>query len=255
MILFVLEGKKREPYLCNVIQSLFFPEENESIICSFGNNIYELYKELCEYGGDGDIVSLLMEKFSGKEDNPFKNIDRSSDFSEIYLFFDYDFHNINLPLKELDKQIREMLDMFDDETENGKLYINYPMIESIRYTKELPDPKYYSYYVLRKDCKYFKSIAAGFSAYKSLDFIQIDSNKKPSEQKLKQLNQNWQYLKEQNVCKANYICSNSNSMPTSKEEISQSNIFEGQIKKYVSTSPCKVSILNSIPLFLFDYFK
>lgn len=137
MILFVLEGKKREPYLCNVIQSLFFPEENESIICSFGNNIYELYKELCEYGGDGDIVSLLMEKFSGKEDNPFKNIDRSSDFSEIYLFFDYDFHNINLPLKELDKQIREMLDMFDDETENGKLYINYPMIESIRYTKEL----------------------------------------------------------------------------------------------------------------------
>lgn len=35
-----------------------------------------------------------------------------------------------------------MLDYFSDETENGKLYINYPMIESLKYTKEIPDANY-----------------------------------------------------------------------------------------------------------------
>lgn len=36
-----------------------------------------------------------------------------------------------------------MLDFFSDETENGKLYINYPMIESLKYTKEIPDANYW----------------------------------------------------------------------------------------------------------------
>lgn len=34
------------------------------------------------------------------------------------------------------------MDYFSDETENGKLYINYPMIESLKYTKEIPDANY-----------------------------------------------------------------------------------------------------------------
>ena len=255
MILFILEGNNREPFLYNAIQRLYFPKDNETILCSFGNNIYQLYKELYEYGEFGNIVSLLMEKFSGKEDNPFKNIERSSDFSEIYLFFDYDFHNKNLSLEELNQQVREMLDMFNDETENGKLYINYPMIESIRYTKKLPDPEYYKYCAVRDKCNHFKSIAAEFSYYKSLDFIQINCNKEPSEKKMEQLRQNWEYLKEQNVYKANYICSGKNCTPGLKEDISQSHIFNHQMTKYVSATPCKVSILNSIPLFLYDYFK
>ena len=53
----------------------------------------------------GDIVSLLMEKFAGQADNPLKDIDASADISEIYLFFDYDFHNRNLSLEEINRQI------------------------------------------------------------------------------------------------------------------------------------------------------
>ena len=62
-----------------------------------------------------------------------------------------------------------MLTLFDDETDNGKLYINYPMIESIRYTKELPDEAYVYYTVERDACKDFKRLAREFSAYDSLD--------------------------------------------------------------------------------------
>ena len=36
--------------------------------------------------GGGDIVSLLREKFENEDDNPFKGIESSAEFSEIYLF-------------------------------------------------------------------------------------------------------------------------------------------------------------------------
>ena len=82
-------------------------------------------------------------------------------FSEIYLIFDYDFQNKNLPLDMMNRQIDEMLDLFDDETDNGRLYINYPMVEAIRYTKLLPDASYLKYVVSRADCveSSFKNIA------------------------------------------------------------------------------------------------
>lgn len=62
MILFVFEGVKREPDLFRTIQRLYFSNRKEQIVCSYNNNIYQLYKDLQEYDGDGDIVSLLMEK-------------------------------------------------------------------------------------------------------------------------------------------------------------------------------------------------
>lgn len=61
MILFVFEGVKREPDLFRTIQRLYFANRDEQIVCSYNNNIYQLYKDLQEYDGDGDIVSLLME--------------------------------------------------------------------------------------------------------------------------------------------------------------------------------------------------
>ena len=131
MILFVFEGVKREPDLFRTIQRLYFSNREEQIVCSYNNNIYQLYKDLQEYDGDGDIVSLLMEKFASQKDNPLKDIDRSADISEIYLFFDYDFHNRNLSLEEINRQVKEMLETFNNETEYGKLYIDYPMVESI----------------------------------------------------------------------------------------------------------------------------
>ena len=52
MILFVFEGDEREPRLYRTLERLYFPKQNENIICSFGNNIYDLYNELQEYDGE-----------------------------------------------------------------------------------------------------------------------------------------------------------------------------------------------------------
>lgn len=161
MILFVFEGDEREPRLYRTLERLYFPKVNDNIICSFGNNIYDLYNELKEYEDGGDIVSVMRERLAARGDSTLNGI-RSSDISEIFLFFDYDFQNSHLSLEEINQRVEEMLALFADETENGKLYINYPMIESIRYTKELPDNGYANYVVSREECKDFKRLARDF---------------------------------------------------------------------------------------------
>ncbi len=255
MILFVFEGERREPQLYQALESLFFNEkEDKTIVCSFGCNIYELYRRVNLLGEGADIVSILRKDLEGRDDNPLRDITTSSEFAEIYLFFDYDLHHNNkrhsLSLEEINSQLHEMLVTFNDETENGKLYINYPMVESIRHVKELPDSNYHRYTVPRDNCKDFKLIVQEFSGYGNLRFL-TDTNKDHFET----TKQNWQHLIDMNVSKANYICHGVNEYPENKSDITQKNIFDSQLQKYVNTDECSVAILNAFPIFLYDYFK
>ena len=61
-------------------------------------------------------------------------------------------------------------------------------------------------------------------------------------------------LKYQNVCKANFIINNKNEMPKNKEDINQRIIFDVQKNKYVVPEE-KVAILNSFPIFIYEYMK
>ena len=254
MILFVFEGKKREPALFKTIEKLFF-KDSQHIVCSFGNNIYELYQRLLDLDNSGDIVSVLREIYAGRPDSPFSENMKSSDFSEIYLIFDYDFQNRNISLEKMNAQLEEMLNIFSDETDNGKLYINYPMVEAIRYTERLPDTRFHTYAVSRRDCseESFKNIADSFSDYKSLDFLTLSTKRTPTEKEVNSRKENWHMVKNQNVAKANYLCSGNLSMPESKEDISQRKIFAAQLQKFILPDD-SVSILSAFPLFLFEYF-
>ena len=76
-----------------------------------------------------------------------------------------------------------------------------------------------------------------------------------SEKKLKSLRENWEYLKNQNVNKANYICHGKNELPSKKKEIDQELMFESQFKKHVNKEQSEVAILNAFQLFLYEYFR
>lgn len=255
MILFVFEGKRREPDIFRTLEYLYFPI-GQSIVSSYGNNIYELYRQLQELDGAGDIVSLLREINKGNPDSPFSEDVKTSDFSEIFLFFDYDFQNKFLTLDQMNQQILEMLEVFNDETENGKLYINYPMLEAIRYTKKLPDEQYITYTVSRTDCcvKGFKNLAQCFSAYGSLDFIVLDFRRWPSISKRITTEKNWDLLKKQNVEKANLLCNQETGFPSDKDSISQVKLFKAQLYKHILPKD-EVAIICAFPIFIFDYFK
>ena len=252
MILFVFEGAEREPRIFKTLERLFFGKE-EGLVCSFGNNIYELYRQLKEFDGEGDIVSILWENNAQLPSGV-----KSSDFSEIYLFFDYDFQNTNLTLKEMNARLQEMLELFDDETDNGKLYISYPMVESLYYTKQLPDEHFAEYAISRSDCvdRPFKDFAREFSFYGSWDFIELpdSAHRRPGKREIARIRQNWIWLVQQHTSKANYMCNGENSMPLNKEIVAQPRIFMAQCEYYLSDGE-RIAVLNGFPLFLFEYFK
>lgn len=252
MILFVFEGERKEPELHKTLEHLYFSQKSSSIICSFGNNIYALYKEMMRLDGDGDIVSVLREKLEKRGDDTLAD-KRSSDFSEIYLFFDYDYQHSFLSLDEINKRVLEMLELFNEETANGKLYINYPMIESIMYTKKLPDYSYNGYTVTRDQCRDFKHLANDFSYYSSMDHILLTNSHSFIAKKISLVRKNWIFLIEMNVRKANFIVSDKDEMVSNINEINQLSIFEGQKRKYVDVNE-SVAVLNSFPIFLYEYF-
>ena len=252
MILFVFEGAEREPRVFRTLERLFFGQ-GERIVCSFRNNVYELYRQLQEYDGDGDIVSILRENRADLPEGV-----NTSDYSEIYLFFDYDFQNENLSLEEMNGRLKEMLEMFDDETGNGKLYVSYPMVESLCYTRELPDEHFAEYTVSRCDCmeRSFKDTAQEFSFYGSMDFIELPDagHHKPGKREYARVRQNWIWLVQQHTVKANFMCNDVAERPVEKDAVAQPRIFEAQCGKYLCNGE-KIAVLNGFPLFLFEYFK
>ena len=61
-------------------------------------------------------------------------------------------------------------------------------------------------------------------------------------------------LKYQNVSKANYICNGNNTIPAKKEDIAQNKLFATMKQKYVDINQT-AAILNSFPIFRFEYLK
>lgn len=278
MILFIVEGEKREPALYKTMKHLFLSDTiKDDIVVSYCSNIYSLYQQMKKLDAfddktdSADIVSVLKEqlKNSRNQQNELAKIKNSDSVSEIYLFFDYDLKQIDdknkLTVAEQNAQIKELLEYFDNETDKGKLFIDYPMVESIRYfKKELPDENYVNYTTDMFIGKKFKEEASK-TFYQNLRFITFDLdkkgelkipltvNKETDFEKINSLKSNWLCIKDLNVKKANYICASKNEIPASKDDINQQKIFNGQIKNYLPNK--EIAILNSFPLFLYDYLR
>lgn len=128
---FIVEGEAREPQVIDNISKVFFKHGNLKIITlPAGENIYMLWKKLKADDFDTDIIEVLRES-NKKIREQLEGLSRD-DFSEVFLFFDYDVHQTNLGKADGGDVINQMLESFDNETENGKLYISYPMVEALR---------------------------------------------------------------------------------------------------------------------------
>ena len=57
-----------------------------------------------------------------------------------------------------------------------------------------------------------------------------------------------------NVCKANLLTTGLYTMPREKSDIGQLAIFRNQVMKYVKPNE-NVAILNSVPIFIYEYMK
>ena len=128
---FIVEGEVREPQIIDNISKVFFAYGNFKIITlPAEENIYMLWKKLKADDFDTDIIEVLRESNDDIREQ-LVGLSRD-DFSEVYLFFDYDMHQTNLGKEDDADAVAQMLESFDNETENGKLYISYPMVEALR---------------------------------------------------------------------------------------------------------------------------
>ncbi len=222
--LFIFEGEKTEPQIFHNLRKYFLHEkENELISISYCNNIYHLSKEIKE-NEYLDFFELLKEKVTVDNNLTKDNIAR------IYLIFDYDGHADN----DSNQKILDMLNIFDNETEQGKLYISYPMGEALRHIKDNIN---------------FKDIyEISGPTYKALSTNNCDEKYKHFKKYTIDI---WHHLINQHSKKANFIVNNNFEFPT--KIIEQLNIFNNQKLKYIDTEN-KVAVLSAFPIFLLDYY-
>lgn len=116
-----------------------FPEININMdeIWIYGTNIYQLYDDIVkEYGNEWakDNEDIDLPFVISKKQSP-DQLRYKKDFINIILVFDYERHDTNFS----EEKILDMQRCFVDATDMGRLYINYPMIESYRHLCQLPD--------------------------------------------------------------------------------------------------------------------
>jgi len=134
-ILMVVEGEKEERRIIgSTSHGLLSLMGTDYEIVTFANPIYELY-DAYKNGEYDDLVSYLRIEKGLEFDS---NILSKSAFSAIYLVFDYEIQY----QKYSDEIIIDLLNTFNNETELGKLYINYSMVEAFYHLEQLPDNNY-----------------------------------------------------------------------------------------------------------------
>lgn len=245
--LFVFEGDKTEDKILKSLERHFFGKRF-TVKCVYDAEIYQLYKQLVNDDFALDIVNLLKER-SAKNNEILKDYNRDS-FAFIYLFFDYDAHSTLAD----DEKMKEMLSFFNNETENGMLYVSYPMVEAIRHYRDMESFKFLTVKCKRSNCPYLsecdeRDACLAEPHYKT--FVPTDS--------LPQLsnlngydNEVWNELIVAHLCKMNDLVNDEFVIPN--QRISQMEVFEKQMEKHILRKCPRVAVLSAFPIFVLDYY-
>ena len=172
--LFVVEGLDRDYRFVNEMTACFFGDGRfcaKIINLPASQNIYMLYQLLKSDDFETDLVELLRDTVSSAKDI-LEGVSRQ-DIDEVYLFFDYDIHQNNLSQdveKTPDEVIQTLLAEFNNETENGKLYVSYPMVEALYDYKSLMCESFSGCYIPANQLVDYKRLAGNGNLKSSLRF-------------------------------------------------------------------------------------
>ena len=254
-IAFVIEGNKTEPQIIYNIKEYFFKGlDVVPIILPNATNIYTLWEKIKEDDEETDIIEIVKEEALKQDQNQsMKKIDRMNkidfrkmnrdEFSEVYLFFDYDGHNNNLPKnKDTNEVLRSMLETFNNETENGKMYISYPMVEAIK--------DYSIDTICHEQNNCFSNISIGRNYKKQVsDYALINDFKR-----LDIIG--WKFIIQKyiNSCYCLLDIEHSLTKKESVNRVTPTLIFDKQRHKYINRYGY-IMVLSAFPEFLIDYFK
>lgn len=228
-ILLVFEGEVSEKVVWQSLNKFYFADVKSPIVYSvYCSHIYSLYSRM-KADPDLDLFAILQQ--NPKNSDLLKGLLRD-DVSEIYLFFDYDGHDP----QATDEKLQEMLDFFHEETEHGKLYISYPMVEAFRHLH--PDVCFAELVTNGKANIRYKGVVhkEGLPIYGDI----------PSYTAAR-----WEYVIQQHCMKMNNLVYGVFDFPNNYVE--QRVIFENQLEKHIDPR-AEVAVLSAFPIFLLGYY-
>ena len=195
-VLIITEGKKTEPKLYRKAFELF-PLFNKYEIYSYKANAYDLYGYLQPYWADGSLeASEFLQILQEHEKNEDKKKLLGQNFSDVFLIFDFDPHDHRYDFVKL----KRLLTYFNESTECGKLYINYPMVESYKHFFSLEDEGYIDRIVKFDDLTSYKNIASMESGVGNVGDFTRDT---------------FRMIVNQNLHKLNWLCTEEKALPKS----------------------------------------
>ena len=242
-VLIVLEGEQPEGNTLARLQRAF-PEEladlSEDLVkIIFRSNIYSLYGKLKDDNGFLDVVEVLKEQH--KEDKELQDLDRES-VSQVFLFFDLDIHGLAQPIEQSCEQLDELLNFFDNETENGKLFLSYPMAEAINIC-DIENG------LMSDDRKLFcidKCVNDGFKHFVN------DLNRDSKTICRANCRENWLIISKANYEKAKWLMHlTSEELFSVLDQMQQAAILQHQQKLIKQDNV--VAVLSAFPFFLLEY--
>lgn len=136
MILIVTEGRREEKLLSEALERWGFFGDDVKVVV-YGTNIHLLVDALRKYEHcapeDVDITMLLREISRRNQSDQHPNIDILNEkYSDILFFFDMEPQHTQANWND----VRTLLKQFSADTTTGKLFINFPMFESLFLEKQ-----------------------------------------------------------------------------------------------------------------------
>lgn len=133
--LFIVEGDSDEPaFIKQMFLKCYKKEEYHTY--SYRANIHmlagELMKNYPDFDEDNIDIKLILKSMES-DDNKKKILD--DDYNDVYLIFDFEPQHDVLHFDI----VKRMMIYFNDSTQQGKLFINYPMMQSYKHFTVLPD--------------------------------------------------------------------------------------------------------------------
>lgn len=233
-ILFIVEGESDEPDFLGELFRTCFP--NAEIRCwSYRTSLHDLVCELYPAGEfDSDIDILLCLRSKARTDEERMVLSESMHYTDIFMIFDFEPHYSHLEWK----RICGMLEYYRHSDDEGKLLINYPMMQSYKHLKKLPDMEFRDRTIPVDEAGKYKDLVGRESG-----FTQLCRYTYPV----------WMSVCGHHLMKCNYILSGKCELPSAEEYLSfeQVQLFDAECEKH--TEKRMVDVINTAVFLLLEY--
>lgn len=156
-ILFIVEETNDEPRFIKQLLSKCDPSSNYKIY-SYEANLHmlasKLEKDYPDFEEDELDLLLFLKSYETKHKDIF-----DLKYTDVFMIFDFEPQHPGLHFDTIYK----MISYFDQSDGRGKLFINYPMMQSYRHLKALPDLAFLNSKLLKEDFSQYKEIVSNES--------------------------------------------------------------------------------------------